>query len=67
MTPAQTPGKTPSPKKLAMIPLGEDPLYAALPRLLVPPSSWEGGEDPLPAVMGEDFASYDSLDKWLGS
>ena len=66
MTPAQTQEKTPSPKKLP-IPLGEDPLYAALPRLLVPPSSWEGGEDPLPAVMGEDFASYDSLDKWLGS
>ena len=59
------PNKTPNPK--VRIALGEDPLYVALPRLLVPPSSWEGGETPLQGEMGDNFASYDSLDKWLGS
>ena len=58
--------------------LGQDPLYVALPRLLVPPESWDGGDVPLPAaggVLGDGTLDSGadggidtalSLDSWLG-
>jgi len=45
--------------------LGEDPNYVALPQVLVPPSSWAGGEQPLPPEYAD--AALADLETWLGS